>query len=509
MQFIRKLDMVNIEHDNQVIVFNVRSYKQTKFSNNLTVFDEINRYLATIPDNRQSAIFNCYTEIHETLRLAKTLDKELRNKLTGKINNLANYVDLEQLDRWLRFNGCVRIPPTADDKLSDDLEERRTFLAEDYRHLGAFTVSLRCMLPIWGEFQDFVSSINRAAAKTKEFESLRLITTSAFYTHVSVARVRTYIEATVESVGGSTSALVSGLGTSLLPDHLLAGAVVRRLAVAPLNEDLDRGGLAKNIHGYVQSALKDFDNPQDCARIVNGGGGDSETGEDFSKIDGFRVKGLIPPGGLEKYVVWLDLVGPQGVAKSIDPTIPPDLVQACCEANANLEYIDLEKCQRLLAKWVMDSVIPCTMLDTIKRKQISTIVMPAVQALLIHWGFDDMAILVTAEKSQEPPPPSFTSYIRITKQTNKLLGEMYPYSNAKPNKNDRQQNVGYSSIEGCAQAFNCHQWNVNIPDIILPKFSGIRARSSISTPSDISERLALIVDKIWSVRDGHAKQPLW
>lgn len=499
MQLIRNQQRVTIEHTNSIIDFGIGVYQPTKYKNNFTVFDEINRYLAGLPDNRQVAIFNTYAAIRQAISEARQVDDEIVAKLRSLVADLYRYLDIDSLDRWVRNNGVLRLPATADDKLSDDLEERRTFLSEDYRNLGTFTIALRLMIPVWGEYQDLHSASRKGNNKSKEFASLKLLTESALYRHPSVNRVMTYIEATVEAVGGSVSALVSdGLGTSFLPEYLLAGAIVRRIAVAPLNEDLDRGGLAKNIHGFVHSALRDFDSSVDRVSINNGGGGDSETGEDFSHMERLRLKPTVPPGTLQKYRSWIDLVGPVGVAHSIDPTVPVELIMDCVNTNTKLEYVTLERCQLTLLKWMINKSIPAGMIDTINHQRISKALLPGVQAVLIHWGFIDLALLLTAEATTGHVT-GHTSYQRVTKNTLKSLSDMFPYQSTRTSsKNNRQPNVAYEAINILTHKFTEHQWITSAPQTVVALQPNINALSIRIAPADINERLAQLTLKIWS-----------
>lgn len=504
MQIIGSSGAVTIEHDGcPPIVFSTKPYGQTKYRSNVgVIFNEINAYMQTLSSGQRTAIYGCYGTIHQLIYNARTHTKELQQALQQQIKILIDYVDIDQLDVWLRFPGRTPLSATAVDKLSDDLEERRTFLAEDYRQLTSFTIACRILLPIWGEYQELISAISKGAAKTKELEALRLITTSKLFMHPSVQRILIYIEATVDAVGGSNSALVAAYGSDMLLEHLLAASIVRRLSVADIYEATDRGGLTKNIHGYIQSALKDFDSQQSRVRIPGSTGGDSETGEDFSRIESLRTKPEKSPGTTEKYKVWLDLNGPIQLAKAIDKSITDDFIQAAIQINKELVYVDLQPTQITIAKWVMHEIMPPNAIDNIGRHQMSNIIFPAVQAILMHWGFADLAILLTAQKSDELTAMTPMSYQRITKNTHAQLELMYPYQIiSKASINNRQSNVGYVNIESIANEFIIAQWNVNIPTILAPNFPNLRARSLIVAPADISERLAQLVIKLWNTYD--------
>lgn len=497
---------ISINHeDREPIVFSTKPYGQTKYrSNAAVIFKEVNAYLQTLPLGQRTAIYESYSTIHKLIYEARAHTKELRAALQQEVKALIAYVDIDQLDMWLRFPGRMPLSSTAVDRLSDDLEERRTFLAEDYRNLTSFTIACRFMLPIWGEYQDLVASVSKNAAKSKEHEAIQLITESKLYMHPSVQRILIYIDATVDAVGGSNSALVAAYGSDMLLEHLLAASIVRRLAVADIYESLDRGGLTKNIHGYIQSALKDFDSQQSRVRIPGATGGDSDTGEDFSRIEALRTKPEKSPGTTEKYKVWLDIRGPAEVARTLDPTVPDEFIASAIQTNHELIYVDLTSTQLVLAKWIMHEIMPPNAIDNINRQQISTIIFPAVQAVLMHWGFADLAILLTAQKSDELTAMTPMSYQRITKNTHALLEQMFPYQIvSKASINNRQSNVGYVNIETIANEFIQHQWNVNIPPIVAHTFPALRSRSLIVAPSDISERLAQLVIKIWNIYEQH------
>lgn len=502
MQFKKHaLSTVEIEHDHNSVLFNVRTYSQTKYSSNSGVFDEINAYLRTaVPEDRQTCINAVYQEVFAYLRSVREINDKSLDFLNKKAKEIYKYLDLKQLKNWLMNTYGVQVPPSAKQGLSDDLEAARTYQAPDYIDLVVFTVGSRMMLPIWGDLQGMITTTARNAGKAREYACLKTIVDTPLWQLPAVQRLLIYIRATIDSKGGSVSALIGGMGSDTLPDFLLAGAVVKRLVVAPLNVDIERGGLAKNVHGYIHSALKDFDVPGSKAKITSDSGGDSETGEDFSSLEKLRLKDDQPIGNIEKFKAWLQMAGPVGLAKSIDPTIPIELLSECIENNAQLEYIDLSECQLTLAKWMVYFIMPTLAIDLFTRMEISKGIMPALQALLVHWNFNELAVLITAERIRDLQAlPAFTN-TRITRQTLNLLLEAYPNQIIKSGANERQSNVGYQSIEAVANQFNGASWNLTVPATVISRNASMRPKvSGYPTPSDLSEQLALLTIKLWSL----------
>lgn len=508
MQLIRNQDSVIVEHENIALPFQVTIYGSTKYKSNMTIFNEINQYLSGLPYNRQRQLFLTYTKLHEIFYTVTDFTDTVNKQIIEMVKDIYKFLSISELDMWLRAPGRTQVPPTSTDTISDDLEENRTFLAEDYRNLITYTVALRMMLPIWGEYQ-MMYARSKSQAKNKEYEALKLIVGSDLFLHPSYLRIKVYIEATINAAGGSISATIAGLGSSFLPEYLLAGALVRRLTVAPINVDLERGGLAKNIHGYVQSALKDFDSQDYRVKQTGGGGGGDEPGEDFSHLERLRIKHMISHGYIEKYTVWLQQTGAYGVARAIDKTIPPELVISCLETNHDLISVELSEAQLILAQWIMYPVLSIKGLSTVSRKLISTVVMPAVQALLVHWGFPMVALLSVAKKRLREFGTAYPTSSRPTRNTWNLLSEQFPYTKTdKKNIGQRQGNVAYTAIEDMANQFYKYNWLVDIPKVLLSTLpANTHAREEIVPPPDLSEHLALIVIKTWSnFNEQHSDQ---
>lgn len=502
MRFKRNaLSTVEIEHDHRTIVFNVRAYSQTKYSINSGVFDEINAYLQTaVPEDRQTCIFNLMAEIETYMRRVREIDGKSLEFLNRKAKDIYKFLDLKQLKNWLVNIYGVQVPPSAKQGLSDDLEASRTYQGPDYIDLVVFTIASRIMLPVWGDLQGMITTTTKNGGKAKEYACLKTIVDTPLWQLPAIPRLNVYIVATINSKGGSNSALCAGLGSELLPDVLMAGAIVKRLVVAPLNIDIERGGLAKNVHGYIHSALKDFDVPGSKAKITADSGGDSETGEDFSSLEKLRLKDKEPIGTLEKYRAWLQLAGPLNLAAAVDPTIPMELVSECITTNERLEYIDLNECQLTIAKWMIYFVMPSLSIDIFNRMEISKDIMPALQALLVHWGFNELSILLTGERVKDLQALSTTPQSRITRNTLQQLLEGWPYTINKSGANERQSNVAYQCVEYVSNAFNGVTWNVTVPPTVVNRVTGMRPKiSNYPSPSDLSEQLALLIIKLWSL----------
>ena len=129
---------------------------------------------------RKKLIFNCYKDIKEVLDRVSLFGedrvnvKQLSNELPAKVASLYNLMPLEEIEQWsnkfsqVQFPTGLKIQHEDDDKLPD-----KTYLVSDYKGLVILTLTLRPMVPIWGEYVRLIQK--QTGTLFKEYVGIKLI----------------------------------------------------------------------------------------------------------------------------------------------------------------------------------------------------------------------------------------------------------------------------------------------------------------------------------------------
>ena len=470
-----------IKGDNETLVFSTSVYERTKLEKNENVYSEINRFLQTLPDEVNASIFSVYKRVITFLRHSSDFNI-LTDNVTNLVAELYNLIDIQRLESWVYGFNKIVYPTSVSSSVGQDLNPDKTYVRADYDALVILTIALRFMLPIWGEYQAI--TLPEVKGKWKEYEASRLLTKSTLINHRSVDRLSVFIETHIPLTAKKEAAILAGLGTEQIPEWLLAGALVKRLTVADIH---DEGGLIRNVYGFVNNYIKEMDQYWGGVKPKNGDGGDDDA-SDFSIVEKYRVKKLRSEGDARASVVYVTLdSGRDGfpdlrdhlrMAKQIDPTIPDNLVAACFRATV------LSSPQHTVQDWQVTiaqliyykKAMSPKSVAVLNKVQLTNYVFVVAQALLFHWNFIELALLIKAVPyvvEDSSVMMHMAPLDRIAAKTMEPLDNTYPYklNTTKAATNNRQANPAYVSIGSLTSTMNKHHWCRNITDDLLPFIS--------------------------------------
>lgn len=511
MQFIYDPEnsQVNVEHGAESLPFSIKIYDRTKItsSNSNNLFKEINRYMAYLPSNRQNEIFNAYKKISEIMAPGSSYEMSLP-WLTAEVNKIYQYVYVDELEKWVSLQRDIRYPNTAVEKVGEDLDKVKTYTRQDYFHLVVETIGLRMMMPIFGEYQTYIKS--SSGTQWKELVAMRIFTKCDLYHYSAVSRLRAYCESFIESDDKHiSSAAFSGLSSSELPDWLLAGAIIKRLTVASLDDNLDKGGLVKNIYGHVTNALNGIDDNFGNVKPKNNTDLDDE---DSSNLEKSRPKQMSTTGEIEAFKYYfaqraIDMNEPVVEdaiyqANRLDPTIPVELVQDCFTHNLyNHKFNQVTIPMLYLAKFIYYDIAEEEAIDELSLVTVNVTLFSVCQALCIHWGFLNAAIMFNAipveggsnliEGSGDLKRPQ-------TVTANRLI-ELLPHKLVINSSNERQKNVATRSLTELKNIFPRCQWEIYLPPTLQSMLNGqFNRKVIIDTPPMLLEEMGQILVKLIS-----------
>lgn len=512
MQFIYDPEnsQVLVRHGLKELIFSIKIYDRTKITSSASnkLFHEINAYLEYLPKSRQDAIFSSYEKIIDVMAPGSSNEMTFM-WLADEVVKIYNNIYIDELEKWVATRPDIRYPSTTSDKINEDMDKKKTYTRQDYFHLVVLTIGLRMMIPIWGEYQAYIKV--SSGTQWKELVAMKIFTKCSLHHYPAVQRLRVYCESYIENddkhIG---SAAFSGLSSSELPDWLLSGAIIKRLTVASIDDNLDKGGLVKNIYGHVTNALNGIDDNFGNVKPKNNGDMDDE---DASNLEKSRPKQMSTTGDIEGFRHYFIQRGydPNNPvvedalyqANRIDPTIPPEIVESCFKHNLqHFKYNEEITIPMLyLAKYIYYDIAEPKAIDELIAVTVNVTLFSVCQALAIHWGMLNVAIMYSAtpvaggsnliESSGDIKRPQ-------TITANKLI-EILPYKTIINSSNERQKNVATRSLAEIKNIFPRCQWEAFVPPVLqelLP--SQFTRKVIIDTPPMIIEEMAQILVKLIS-----------
>lgn len=479
-----KLTLMN-EDSSKSLDWSVSVFEKTRFNTVDDPFREINSYWAWLTPSRREKIWEIYQKIwtifqdfHAPIDMFERsggdmidLDK-ITSNVTSLVEELYELMPLHEVDTWLQHYGRIKYPDNLKEVLdSDDISPDKTYLRTDYHGLVVLTVGLRPMVPIWGEYVNYIKK--EVGTSYKEFYSLNLISKTHLVNSAPMLRLQRYIEANIPRDTDTAAAIIKGLPSSQLPDWLLALVLVRRLALGEVDAAEDRGSIISNVYGFISRTLMDLDKKFGGVRekYPEKDGDDGDDGS--SKLEFFKMKEPLTAAQRQTVAVYTEF--PVQMAKHLDPTIPESLVERCMELSFSGPLKPFQDVQKRVIQLTLRRLVSPKAILSLNRNELTRAAV-VVQAALIHWGFDLIAALLAA-RPYENGETVYTSQGRakMSPATFDKLSEIYPWFQEGGN---RKTNIGVASIQKMVTEWNSQSWlpttPLNLYDGNLVKLNSIR-----------------------------------
>ena len=452
-------------------------------------FKEFNMFMETLPEEKQDELWDIYVDIHEYIDTVFDIEK-LTKLLQKSVKCIYDVLIYEDINDFMIKNDLIIVPESImEDYTETSHFKEATYLKSHYRDLISLVVTLRPMVPIWGKWLQIIYS--PISPNFKEYYALKILFQTDLFETPPVKRLQSYISKMLDGPIDNGAAILEGLGTAELEEYMLANIFIRRLAVGEVNSDKP-SHLIGNVYGYISNNIQRSNRKFGGARskIPKSAGGTGE--EDPSNLERYKIKPDVTTFDIELPNVYaLDtLLVAQGVAGDI----PEELVTACI-TNASSLTVDLSQHHMLLCQWILANTIAVNSIPSLRKDSLLSCI-AACQAILWHWGFKDIAILMTATEFNSDDYFDQSAKERITAAQLEVLEEIFPYSVKEDTA--RKSNPAYIAIGLLAKTTQPRQWLSNHPAFMEEFYQSIRLAGSdcVAAPPAFARQLADLIIKL-------------
>ncbi len=508
---------MGIVHKGETLVFSTSTFGKVNLPNQEKVFDGINAYFKTLSEDDQDHIFMTYKNIREIL--TETIDMlQVIRYLRAYVNELYERMPLDGICKWLLTYGNLYIPapPEVYDVLPEDSvyntrrQREQTYLKADYINLATLAMAVRPLIPIWGEFID-QGGYGIGAIDQKELEAVSLITDTELIYWPSVPE-DTSDEAELDSAFGKLHRHISlttsdqefepnniwrGRNSEDVPTQAHAKVLVRRLTIMDLTDHASGHNIVANIYQYVKNNLKSSDRkPSDQIKNKRDETYQRDEDDKSSFIEDYKTKVRISKGD----IALLNKASREieTIARTVDPTYDPAKLNICLGMIDKLYKERPYGHQIELAQWVLAKGFSPKAFGHIRKSNLVRL-FACAQALLWHWGYVDLATLMTVRQINvtDEQTPYITAHTRTnTRILGKFaddLAQYYPHNKPqRVSKNSDGKGVNFASanITNLTKTILGGNWKyVGVKELL--KESGQPAgRNILVVPPTIKNRLS-------------------
>lgn len=504
---------IKMMHGKEHINWSMRYYEKQSGLSVPGVFGDINSYWASLPTEKQALIFDVYRRISESI--SSIVDAMmLKVKLTEYVSELYRHMPYDEFSKWVGSNIMIHVPPEMRDTYEEleiakrsttgDDYSATTYLKQEYVDLVKLAIYFKPMVPIWAEYSNAFDT-STGKSNFREYTSMSLIMNTEINNLPAMQRLRVYMSASLPTSDNSFSALLGGLGSSEVPDWLLSTVMIRKICLIDtkmlVNNNItsvvyhSTANTLKSMKRWFTGTVKD----KTETKVIG------DDGEETPFAENYKIKQAKSDADIRVLSVYTRST--DRVAMKIDPSIDKSILYAIKKMSASTmkDFIPTDG-QMMLLSWALSPAISVHAIRHIDRQSLMS-AMWAAQAVLWHWGFYDLALLLTADETKTHDGlllGGVTSQSRIPREYVDLFSELYPHHTDLTNRKVRQINVACTAIDDMARAFVKCDWILRAPDELIELGTHMDERNVMIVPSDIRTHICQLVEKIISTQESRS-----
>lgn len=492
---------VRLEHNGQEIAFSISVFGRGSFQQEYDVFDHINRYWASLPEQHQQAIFNLYQEIHIGLDTYWTKN-ELMDFLVDKVAQLVDMHDLDMVQDWAAMKSDIQVPDsfTADytHSIDNNTSREKTYTRSDYMQLVTLSLTLRCMIPIWGEY---ISNIRQdTGTRFKEFYAFQLLNKSKIVRSIPMEKLKVYIDHIVGEDKVNPNNILNHISSEDFGYWLLALVCIRRLCIGDIRGLDSRANLITFIYQFILQKIRNNDsNFEETVKPKTFDDRTPDSENKISTLERYKIKTNISPGEIVELEYSLRDIA--SIANRLTYQLDNNMLQRSLVTSQALNNERLLDPQMTLLRWVFKPVISPKGLMYLPKPTIVQ-AFGALEAVLWARGHKYLALLATSYpviSEREMVVSPMDSKMRVPKELSEELDRLYPYTRIVHSKKSgpKEVNLAAKSIDTLTDNLAMFSWRPTADDSMLQEVFGTASRKLPIKP-DIKVDLTRLVIELGS-----------
>ena len=493
---------VEISHKGETITFIVSSFGRDTFTKGFEIFEHLNRYISTLSIEEQDSIFASYVEIRNIFD--SVFDKEeLMIALSVACMKLTDKLEIGKIYDWVVFKSDIIVPNTFKSEYQHSIDRQgsreQTYTKTDYHKLIAMIISIRSIIPVWGEF--IYQTRKEFGNLFKEMYAFQLLHKSHIMHSQPMEKLDTYITAIIGKEGNNPTIIMNGISSEAFPFWMLSLVAIRRLSTGDIRGLEPKANIITYIYKYVaqkinpNEANKSTSITEKTAAETDGGGFDK-----VSMFERYKLTNNLSTG--EIIELEYSIKDLRSTAYKISPSLNDELLYRSLNTVQVLANKEVHDPQMTLLSWVFKSVISPRGLYYLNKTTIVNCI-GILEAVLVNNGFPYLALLASGYVEEDAGTVYLTSNesrARIPKELLAELDELYPFHQAGSNKKVLTKSINpvVIAIDNLTDKLSVYSWLITSDKSIVDLTTINKNTRRLGIPYDIKIQLAKLVIAIGS-----------
>lgn len=409
-----------VEHGDEKLQWNFppRTWNQ-EIDTNVGAFDQINAYLVLLDEATQAAIFAEYKNIFTVLRSINIRHDEcetLIEAIRPHAQRLFSYIDPHHFSEWVWNKLRPIIPATASaikfDPNTMPGTRERTYLRDDYMGLIPLAIIVRMACPFWFDFLALTKG--QLNPEHKDMLTYSLIEQAWPAKSPALKRLEEFVDHTVGNDRNNPAATLAGIGTDDFVYWALASLVINRLPIVDVMGWNHATPVVSALYNYVRHRVSTIGSSQPAIKNKFAETSYSADENNQSYLEGFRNRIALTVGQESYGDYYLErqmklILGNNAIdledfnlleqeyslLNRVAPGIDPELIVDALASTKVLHSIALSDEQINIASWLFHPYSQVRAVGNLFKERV-VVMLALAQAVLLHLGKNDLAILVSA-----------------------------------------------------------------------------------------------------------------
>ncbi|UKZ10914.1 hypothetical protein CZP2022_191 [Vibrio phage C-ZP2022] len=457
--------VISVSHGNEKLNFLFSVWTTLNHNPTEVIFGPTNEYLATLPEEKQQALFECYRRAESVFSDASKI-KHLKTEIIAINKDLTNLLDYDHLHAWCTANAnFYQDPPQP--VLAGKNPPEMTYSLQEMFDLRTMCVGLKLLTPIIGSF--VISTKDEIQTTQKERVTGEIVSATSMADWPPFVRFSRYIAVLAHRRQSAVPMpLRFGAAKTNLDKYLMGMSIVRRFAIARLR-NTDDGNIIAYVYTFLDDKLRNLnkDSWNHKFNTSDGGGGAESIGyADHHRISEEVTKDYVVASELylEDYHTVINHLG-------LNPDVTPRVENYLRLLHERIEnYHIVPEIHYFLVGLVIKDIIDPRSLMIVESKPALLAVIAVACVYYENLGYGDLARLLLSRREERDPSmlTGASGTLVISHLSHSLAADLsacYPYVLEADIK--AKTNPGKRSIEGLVKAVLTYDWidAENISDI--------------------------------------------
>lgn len=381
---------------------------------NNAIYDQINRYLASLPEEKQLAIYNIYAEEFKFMNsIGGTVDQNIEfiiSRIRDLMAKLYSHIEEQHFYNWVWGSLVPTIPPEIKQFFEPGMPgtRERTYLVNDYRGLIPLLLAVRFATPVCMQFM--VLAEETLPENHRDTFTYSLLSKTWISKCEAMKRLHSFTDKTIGNDRYQEVAIHEGISSEDYVYWTLASMMIRKAPVIDVTGSVGAASVPSVLWKFIDNKPDSLASSGPKIRFKENPSDSGDGDNNASVLEGYRTRQqqstgqrMLNPFYLQRHITMLEngIIEPMSMIARVCPDFDVELYKDALSSTSSLMNVSLTEEQTTLASWVFDPYLSARSIGNIRKAEVIKLLAMA-QTVLLQQGRFWLATLVTANYSLPP-----------------------------------------------------------------------------------------------------------